>query len=326
MIAILLAPLVVEATARGVRQDAILGALGIASHEIRDKQKRISAARVFAAWELAVKRIDDPALPIAIGKSAVVDGFGVLGYALYTAPTSQHSLEVLARYHDLINDTGRWSLVVTPQRCCVGWERSGGRTLGMRLANEQVLASFIALADRITPDPIAVQEVRINHSPPRDTSAHEAHFRAPIHWNAGEDAILLDPGFLTTTPRGFDPVTTAFFEGVLEQEMSKLGPAGSWKHRVATVVGARLSGGLPTLAQVAKELDSSPRTLRRRLSEEGARFDALVVELQRSRADAMIDRGALMRDVAFAVGYADESSFSRAYKRWTGAAPSTRAR
>jgi AraC-like DNA-binding protein len=322
MLSVLLAPLVDEAVERGVPRAAMLRVLGIEDDNLTDRESRVSTPRVFSAWELAMETVRDPALPVAVAKHAKVDGFGVFGYALYTSRSAHEALEVIVRYHDVINDTGRWRLTTTADRCTMAWEREGDRQLGMRLANEQVLASFIALADRITPTAIPVQEVQFRHMKPSHTASHEAHFRGRIRWGAAQDAIILNPSFLPSTPKGFDPVTTAFFEDILNREMKRLGPADSLRHRVANVVGALLPAGLPTMARVAKELGTSSRTLRRRLADESVRFEEIVVELQRSRAEVMIQEGALLRDVAFAVGYADISAFSRAYKRWTGKAPS----
>jgi len=324
MRAALVLPLMQEAQERGVGRQAMLDTLGLEAGQLEDDVTRIPVRRVFAAWTIAMRACRDESLPIAVGKHITIRRLGVLGYALYTGPDARVSLEALSRYHDVINDSGRWRLTVTPRRCVIAWERDGERTLGMRVANEQVLASFIALADAMTQKPVTVRQVCFRHPRPRHTGAHDHHFRAPIQWGASHDALVLDPGFLPTVPRGFDPVTSDYFEERLRREADKAGPHGSWRRRVASAVAALLSFGLPTLDRIAAELRTSSRTLRRRLKEEGTSYDEILRELQLARAEELLAEGTSLRDVAFAVGYADLSAFSRAYKRWTGGRPSGR--
>ena len=107
-----------------------------------DVERRIPGSAVFAAWEVAMRTTRDDGLPIAVGRHASVQRFGVLGYALYTSPTVGEAFRSLVRYHDLINTTGRWRLTREGPHVKVAWDRADG-SLGLRVANEQVLASFV---------------------------------------------------------------------------------------------------------------------------------------------------------------------------------------
>ena len=65
----------------------------------------------------------------------------------------------------------------------------------------------------------------------------------------------------------------------------------------------------------------SPRTLQRRLGAEGTTFDVLLDGVRSSRALALIDTGAALSEVAFALGYSEPSAFHRAFRRWTSTTP-----
>ena len=223
MAAGIIAPLVSEAEARGVDRAAMLGALGVDEATLGSRDGWVRVDRVFAAWELAMRAIRDDGLPIAVATRSDIEALGVLGYALYTGRDGRSALDALVRYHDLVNDSGTWRLRVVGDQCIVTWDRPGDRLLGMRVANEQVLATFVALSDRITTSRATIHEVTFRHPAPRDVRAHEAHFRGEVRWGAPEDAVAFDAGFLSETPRGFDPVTSAFFEKALAQEKEKAG-------------------------------------------------------------------------------------------------------
>ena len=79
----------------------------------------------------------------------------------------------------------------------------------------------------------------------------------------------------------------------------------------------------PKLARVASTLYVSERTLKRRLQEEEASFQALVdqVRLERAR-DLLASTTMNLSQIADSLGYADAANFTRAFKRWTGLSPS----
>jgi AraC-like DNA-binding protein len=89
----------------------------------------------------------------------------------------------------------------------------------------------------------------------------------------------------------------------------------------------RDSGVFPTLPDVADELDIHPRTLRRRLAEEGTSFRSLRNEARSTVAvDLLRNVGLTVEEVSTRLGYTEVSTFSHAFKRWHGVAPSAYSR
>jgi AraC-like DNA-binding protein len=89
----------------------------------------------------------------------------------------------------------------------------------------------------------------------------------------------------------------------------------------------RDSGVFPELADVAAELDIHPRTLRRRLAEEGTSFRALLNEARSTvAADLLRNVGLTVEEVSTRLGYTEVSTFSHAFKRWYGLPPSAYSR
>jgi AraC-like DNA-binding protein len=83
-----------------------------------------------------------------------------------------------------------------------------------------------------------------------------------------------------------------------------------------------LPSGVPSQADVARVLALSPRTLARRLEEAGTSFTAIVDETRRALAEQYLQRTDFsVAEVAYLVGFAESSSFNRAFRRWTGHAP-----
>ena len=89
--------------------------------------------------------------------------------------------------------------------------------------------------------------------------------------------------------------------------------------QVARVVLSSLSSGNVTIEHVATVLESSPRTIQRRLYERGLSFNDVVANTRLDLARRYLsDTSLTLTDVAFLLGYSDLSAFSRAFRRWTG--------
>ena len=90
------------------------------------------------------------------------------------------------------------------------------------------------------------------------------------------------------------------------------------------MIDALLHGGYPSIEDFAGLLGFSPRTLQRLLREQGVSYSDLVERCRRQTAcEALRFTQGSIRDIAASLGYRDVSSFSRAFRRWTGTAPRT---
>ncbi|MEM6929352.1 MAG: helix-turn-helix transcriptional regulator [Myxococcota bacterium] len=92
--------------------------------------------------------------------------------------------------------------------------------------------------------------------------------------------------------------------------------------RIEAVLNARLPFGRPNVDDLAVLVRMSPRTLRRRLEQEGTTPQQVIDRILSRRAQAMLQGGAAVKQVAHDLGFSDTSAFSRAFTRWTGHRPS----
>ena len=88
------------------------------------------------------------------------------------------------------------------------------------------------------------------------------------------------------------------------------------------MISALLPEGNKAIEEVARLLGISPRTLQRRLNGEGISYLDLIDRCRCKAACEALDRTQRrIQDIAATLGYADASSFARAFRRWTGTAP-----
>jgi AraC-like DNA-binding protein len=219
----------------------------------------------------------------------------------------------------MITDSGTWSIRVDGDDLIVAFDRQGERRLGMRLANEHVLATWVTVARQVTATEL--REIRMRHTPPEDIEAYASLFGVPVRGGADEDAIVLPASFLQGKPIASD----AFVERFIVEQIEKAAGTKdqeSFSTMVGRLIVEALPDGVPTIGAISAQLGTSERTLRRRLTEAGTSFEQLLENLQRERAEALLKGTYPIREIALAVGFSDPSAFSRAFKRWTGKTPS----
>src|SRR5262249_32041473 len=94
-------------------------------------------------------------------------------------------------------------------------------------------------------------------------------------------------------------------------------------HAVTRLLRARVVFPGTSLEEIAGEFSMQPRTLNRRLQEEGKTFRELVNEARFEVARQLLAGTRMgITDVALALGYAEPSGFTHAFQRWSGVAPS----
>lgn len=91
---------------------------------------------------------------------------------------------------------------------------------------------------------------------------------------------------------------------------------------IRSVIAHLLPTGHPTLKLVARQLDISPRTLQRRLANQGLTHSKLVYQMRMTRACQQLSQPDVkISEIASEIGFATPSAFSHAFQSWTGASP-----
>jgi len=119
-----------------------------------------------------------------------------------------------------------------------------------------------------------------------------------------------------------DAAVSDFLTAHLETEIGSLRDDPSIRAALLRRLTPALSNGVPQAADIARDMAMSERTLYRRLAEEGLTFRDVLTEAQSSLAQELLrDSDSSIAEIAFLTGFSEQSTFSRAFKRWVGQAP-----
>ena len=265
---------------------------------------------------------DEVALLEAYAGLIPIDDIGLLGLAMKTAPTLRASLERLERYWLVVTDTAVYRLDTSGDPAFLVFEARTEHHPVLEFRNEGALAGFARNMALFVEGELGLDHVSFRHVCRGDPDRYAEQFGCPVIFEAERDAIALKPAMLDLPNRLGDAAVSEFLTAHLETEIGPLRDDPSLRTALLRRLTPALSNGVPQAADVARGMGMSERTLYRRLADEGLTFREVLVEAQSKLAqDLLRDSDSSIAEIAFLTGFSEQSTFSRAFKRWVGQAP-----
>ena len=282
----------------------------------------VARAQMCTLLQAAARQAGSPLIGYALAGAARPDALGVMGQALFSGRTPRESLAAHAR-----------SMPAIQSGVKLGVERVGDRAIWRHQMEDadpghaQVLndgvAGFMTRVFRALLGADAALEVGLPHRPQVAPHLYEDALQAPVTFSGGTlsvtfDAALLDrPSALPGPLRYVAPPPGR----LLEPPEDLLGDDRLLQCLPLIFESAALAGTL-SLADAARTLGFSPRSLQRRLGALGLTFEHLVDEWRRREARRYLAQTGLpVASIAHVLGYSHPAHFIRAFRRWERATP-----
>jgi AraC-like DNA-binding protein len=317
------------AVAKGADRAQLLAQAGIAPEELRDLDNRLPFDRYVALIRAGKALSGDPALALHFGATSNLGEVSVVGLIADASKTMGHALVQLNRYGRLVMevDTGE------DERFRV--ERTGEETwfIDMRrdpnLVPEVTESTFARVACHArqfgSDDKPFVKRVHVTHTRPAYADEYDRVFRVPTAFGCERNALLIDDDWTYYTVAK----TTRYAFGVLSEHakalLASLETSKTVRGRVEALLIPILHMGDPNIERTAQKMGTNRKTLYRQLKAEGTTYEKLLDELRHKMALNYLDgKKVSVNETAYLVGFSDPSTFSRAFRRWTGVSPRKR--
>jgi len=307
----------------GLRPDELLEHAGIASELLHRRDARIPVARYAALYRLINERLDDEGFAL-FSRPLRRGSFELLCRAALSAPTLDVALERIARFLRVLLDDfsvevetgGRAAVLVIAEEHVLPVGRAG-----RVFAFEWLLRLIHGLAAWLMAHPLPLDEVAFPYPPPLHVADYELVF-APRHTFDAPRLEARFPAEWLALPIRRDEAALARFLVDAPASITTLYRRDrALSLRVREHLRAALPAALP-LPALAQRLFLSPRTLHRRLEDEGTSYRGIREGLRRELAMewlAKTDRP--LGRIGTDLGYADAAAFYRAFAAWTGSGP-----
>lgn len=279
-----------------------------------------------AEWQQMLDRaaecLGDDNLGLHLGQTITPARFGLMGYLLHHCENLLQVAMRLQRYLPLFFSLQQMTIRQEGDTLLTTWQadRSKPHYHEEVFAVASLVQFASALCDKdLRPLSVGlVSQAPANSQPLTDYLRCPVFFEQPANWLRCDAALLYQP---TAQP-------DANLRAVLEQQAEVLLetlPASdddALSTSIRRSVLSHLQGGEPTLQHVAADLYMSTRTLHRRLAAQGQTFRGLLEQTRFELAKSYLaDRRLSLADVSILLGYAEQSPFTHAFKRWAGMTP-----
>ncbi|MBS4753873.1 AraC family transcriptional regulator [Nocardioides sp. zg-ZUI104] len=306
----------------GVPGDRLLLGSGLTVKDLADHQREVTADQ-----ELRVVRNLIAGVPrmtgIRVGARYHASTFGPLGFALMSSPTLADAANLTLRFLDLSFSFTTPSAVLDGERVRIAVDDRGVPADVRRFLVERDLAAIWTVFREIAGGEPRAERVVLPFDPAPDVGEHRAAFGVTPTWEPGGARawIGLDAAWFARPLPQANAHAFAFAEQMCRELVSPRRSRHGITEHARILIAQRLEDGAP-MDQVASALGLSERSLRRRLTEAGTTYRALLDDVRRAAAEELLaDRRLHLDEVAHRLGYAEASSFLVAYRRWTGRTP-----
>lgn len=306
---------------RGIEPDRLLVAAGLDPALFEDPDNRVAVDKLGRLFGLGQQATRCEHFGLLVGRGAGPSALGAVGCLAQHSQTVGDALDNLVRHFHHHDRGAAPSLRIRGDVAMLGYAVFVPEVEAVDQLADSVIATACNLLRAICGPGWRPGEVLLERRVPADPTPFRQFFGSAVRFNQETAAIVFPAHWLSRPVAGADPV----LRRILERRVAELESEApqSLSDRLRSRLRAVLLREKCSIEEVAHHLDLHPRTLRRRLLEESTTYSALVDEVRFEIARQLLSVTSLTAgEIASALDYGDSAAFTRAFKRWSGLAPS----
>lgn len=304
----------------GIDPEPMFRELHVDPKLLEDTNARIPYDAADRLWIKAAELVDDSCFGLRAAKYWHPSNLNALGYAWLASTSLRTALERFCRYSRLLSSGAVIELKEEAEGLSlVATYTEATKSFFWRI--DALLALLISMCRVNYGERLNPVSVSIAHPEPSCTGDYFALFRCPVEFSTAGNRITLSRQEADERLPGANPQFAQLNDQIVINYLAQL-EGENIVHRVKAAIIERLPSGGVSDASIADELYMHVRSLQRALRVEGTTFKTLLNETRKELAENYIQDDKLtLSEISFMLGFSEISSFSRAFKRWTGASP-----
>lgn len=246
--------------------------------------------------------------------------FGPFGLLLSQAESVQDLLRITNKYAHLHAPGIQLEEHHLGELIALEYRLQLSKKVALRQLIELGMGVVYRAAQALFRDSWQLEKVTFAYPEPSNSQFYTDFFQAPVHFSQPLNALYIHPAMLHLQP---SEQRSQLKNHLIEQFTSQQGHAREdYAAHSKMIIQSVLATGEATVPIVAKLLNLHPRQLQTELQQRGCSFRVLLDEVRYHEAQLQLSHSRIsITDLALSLGYADETAFSRAFKRWSGLSP-----
>ena len=307
---------------RGRDANGIVTRAGLSADAVDDPAARLDARAQIRVLELAAEELGDELFGFHLARSFDLRELGLVYYVIASSERLTDALLNVERYSRIVNEGVRLRCNLT-DGASVALEYVDAERELDRHHIEFWLVTLVRIFRQVTDTRLAPRRLKVRHARPRPLAELKSFFGADVEFDSDVDEIVLSMSVASLPVARRDAYLNRLLRRYAEDALaSRTASRASTRSSVERVLAELLPHGRASLSEVGRRLGTSSRTLSRRLREEGAAFADILDNLRAALAERYLDdRNLPVSEIAWLLGYQEVSSFTHAFRRWTGVTP-----
>lgn len=315
---------VAELAAKGVDSAPLFRGMGFTAEVLNsDPLFVVSHRQASDVIQRAIRLARDSGLGHNVGRRRTVVGSGFAGLGILTSNSPQEASRFIGNHAWAFGTLLALDSSMTPGNDLVLKARSQLSALEIEsFFVDELFSSMFLMFKYLIGDDFAPRQIDLTCLRPPHCERMTEFFGCPVRFSQSQNRLVVDRGTAERLPSSADPVV---HRDVIERLecLAKSFPTSDICSTVEQALRERADHP-PTLPQLAALLNTSERTLRRRLHDQDTSYQQLLDGVRKEQALAMLrDSRAPISVVTQNLGFSDSRNFRRAIQRWTGVAPTT---
>lgn len=289
--------------------------------KLGDGSARYPAEKIYRLWH-SLEVLDDPYLGLSVGQNWNPTTFHALGFAWLACDSLAHAMHRLTRYSRLVNNSlyssfnsyqGNYLFEITTSENPKNIHPFGA---------DAGAAAILKMTRMLCGESFSPMEVHAVRGPDVALRRLEDMYRCPIVYNSTTPGWIINRMDAEQHIASGNSELARINEQIADKALLRLDKQNI-SGRIKQKIIEMLPSGDVDEEKIAADLGLSVRTMQRKLNDEQLSFSKMVADIRESLAKHYINEAHLsLSEISYLLGFAEQASFTRAFKRWTGKSPS----
>lgn len=310
-------------TARGLQLTRLMARVGIDPACLATPNELVPLNDTMALFDRVARELEDPYFGLSFAREFKPGASGLAGAIVITAPTVREALRQLARLVTAYSPQVTAEFIEQDGVGALRWTNPDTITAPRRHYGIFSAASIVwRLREGMVSDRWRPLSIEFDHHAPPGLGPYREIFGERMKFERPSNRIVVDGATLGRPMRTANPALHALALDLARRWIDIETDRASMASSVRSVLSAELTRGAPTLDVVARSLGLSVSQLQWRLDQEGTSFEKVLSGMRADMAEHLLkNTDKSISEIAYALGFADPSTFSRAARRWFSDTP-----
>jgi AraC-like DNA-binding protein len=302
---------------------SILAKAGARPEQVSDDAIRLETRKQIRILEMAAEELQDGLLGFHLARNYDLREIGLVYYVIASSDRLADALLNVRRYCTIKDEGVRLNVKLDDRTVAIALDYADVDRRSDRHQMEFWLATLVRICRQVTDTRLAPRHLRIRHRRDGTPVEMRSFFGCDVEFGAARDEIILPASAASLRIVGSDNYLNSLLLRYAEEALAtRPQERASLRSAVERVLTQLLPHAKASASNVAQKLALSTRTLSRKLRDEGVTFAEVLDETRIALAKRYLaERDLPVSEIAWLLGYAEVSSFTHAFKRWTGETP-----